>query len=60
MMVMTWFLPMGLAIGAAGTRMAIRSHQGPQAGPRDAGRWLLALGWLPCFCWILAQVVGQY
>ena len=55
---MAWFLPMGLAIGAAGTHTAIRSQHGPQRS-EEAGRWLLALGWLPCLCWIVAQVVGQ-
>ena len=56
---MVWFLPMGLAIAAAGTKTAIRSQHGPRPSG-EASRWLLALGWLPCFCWILAQVVGQY
>ena len=58
-MIMTWFLPMGLAIGAAGTR-TVAGHSATRAQERETAWWLLTLAWLPCFCWLLAQVIGQY
>jgi hypothetical protein len=58
---MLWFLPMGVLIGLAGSRTAIRARHGVKGRPLDAS-WalMLFLGWLPLACWILAQVVGQY
>jgi len=60
-MILNWFLPLGILIGAAGTQTAIRVHHGVKGHTRSRG-WmlLLAIAWLPSFCWILAQFVDQY
>jgi len=59
-MVMGWFLPLGVLIGALGTQTAIRAHHAMRAKTREKG-WLLLLtmAWLPSFCWVLAQFVRQ-
>jgi hypothetical protein len=60
-MQLPWLLPVGVAIGVAGTRTAIRGRHGVKGRPRDASWWVLViLAWLPLICWCLAQVVEQY
>jgi hypothetical protein len=59
-MVMGWFLPLGVLIGALGTQTAFRAHHALGAKSREKG-WLLllAMAWLPSVCWVMAQVVKQ-
>ena len=58
---MPWFAPVGIAIGALGTRTAHRSRRTHKASTRDSSWWLLlVISWLPALCWILAQIVDQY
>jgi len=60
-MIMAWFLPVGILIGAAGTQTAFKSRHAMKVHTRERGWWLLLiLAWLPSFCWILAQFIGQY
>jgi hypothetical protein len=60
-MIMGWFLPFGIVIGAAGTQTAFRSRHLTKANTRERAWWLLLfLSWLPTVCWILAQFVDQY
>jgi hypothetical protein len=60
-MIMGWFLPVGILIGAAGTQTAFRSRHATKAHTRERAWWLLLmLSWLPVVCWILAQFVDQY
>ena len=60
-MIMGWFFPLGVLVGVAGTRTAFRAHPVTRGKGRDMAWWfLLALAWLPIFCWILAQVIDQY
>lgn len=59
-MMMLWFVPLGLGVGLAGTRTALRSRHQLQAAHQEASGWLLvALAWLPIFCWFMAQFVVQ-
>jgi len=60
-MTMPWFLPLGLLIGVTGTRTALRAHRLATQRSRDRTWWLLmALAWLPSFCWLMAQFIAQY
>jgi hypothetical protein len=56
-MIMTWFLPLGIAIGAVGTQTALRSRH----ALKKERTWLLLLvmAWLPLVCWLAAQFVIQ-
>ena len=58
---MLWFLPVGVLIGMAGSRTAVRARHGVKGRPLDAS-WalMLLIAWLPLFCWFLAQVIDQY
>jgi hypothetical protein len=58
-MVMEWFIPLGVLIGALGTQTAFRAHHS-MAKTREKG-WLLLLtmAWLPSVCWVMAQFVSQ-
>jgi hypothetical protein len=57
---MPWFLPLGIAVGVAGTRIAMRARRAIRSTKQDGGWWLLPLlSWLPLACWILAQFVTQ-
>jgi hypothetical protein len=60
-MIMTWFLPVSILIGAAGTQTARKSRHHTKAHTGERAWWLLViLSWLPAICWILAQFVEQY
>jgi hypothetical protein len=55
-MTMTWFIPVGIVIGAVGTQTAIKSRR----SQKDRTWWLLLLlAWLPVACWLLAQFILQ-
>lgn len=56
-LVMPWFVPVALALGALGTRTG--SHQRRMARRNhDKGWWLIVVfAWLPLVYWILAQFV---
>jgi hypothetical protein len=60
-MIMGWFLPVGILIGAVGTQAAFKSRHVTKAHSKERAWWLLLLlSWLPIVCWILAQFVDQY
>jgi hypothetical protein len=58
---MGWFIPVGVLIGAAGTKTALRSHHTVRANNQAPFWWLLLLlSWMPFVCWVLAQFVEQW
>jgi len=60
-MIMSWFLPFGILIGASATRTASKARHQGMGRTRDRVWWLLlVIGWLPTLCWLLAQFIDQY
>jgi len=60
-MIMGWFIPVGILIGAAGTQTALKSRHFLKANKQSQSWWLLIiLSWLPSLCWILAQFIEQW
>jgi len=60
-MIMGWFLAVGLLIGAAGTRTALRHGHTLKAIKADRGLLLLlGLAWAPLLCWLMAQWIDQW
>ena len=60
-MTMGWFIPVAALIGLVGTQTAAKSRHALKANKQAKGWWLLVvLAWLPSFCWIMAQFIGQY
>jgi len=57
-MIMGWFVPVGVLIGAAGTQAALKAHR--INGKERAWWMLLLLSWMPCLCWVLAQFIEQW
>jgi len=59
-MIMPWFLPLGVLVGLAGTRTTLRARRSRGGTAWEKDWWLLlALSWLPAFCWLMAQFVRQ-
>jgi hypothetical protein len=59
-MSMIWFIPLGLLVGALGTRTAFQARRDLKTNHKDMG-WLLliALSWLPTICWALSRFITQ-
>ncbi len=56
-LLMPWFLPLAVLVGAYCTRTA---HQMVEAPGVRGDRWLLGLlGWSPLAAWVLVQFVPQ-
>jgi hypothetical protein len=59
-MIMSWFIPVTMLIGLAGTRTALKSRHNLKAHARYRYWWLMvALSWTPLVCWVSAQFVTQ-
>ena len=59
-MVMPWFLPLALGIGAIGSRTFWEYQRDPGKARQRGGAWLLLfMGWFPLLAWILSHYVPQ-
>jgi hypothetical protein len=59
-MIMDWLFPIGVLIGAVGTRTAQKLRHVAKGSIKDWDwRLMLVVSWLPTFCWILAQFLNQ-
>lgn len=55
----TWFLPLAILVGLAGTRTFLQVRHSLRAA-RDRAPWLLpVLAWFPLACWILSRFLPQ-
>jgi len=57
---MLWLLPVSLAIGIWGARIAWAERRRSRTGRLGQDWWLLfILVWFPSFCWVLSQFTAQ-
>lgn len=58
-MILPWFAPLGIAIGAVGTQTALKARHALKAKSKRSWWLLLLLSWFPTLCWIMAQFIVQ-
>ncbi len=55
---MPWFIPLGAALGLAGSRTAVLLRRARGGGHRAEAWGLAAMAWLPLSLWFLAALIG--